>query len=156
MQWVTVNIVPNLKPRTVLVIENASYHNTKCDKGLTSNSRKEEMIMWLSRKNIPFEQSMLKPQLHKIIEMNKPTFKCYVLNEVLEKEGHDDLHLPLYYPVLNPVELIWAEVKKLCCDFYSASFSIVEVKKLCKEKFSKMGPKAGMDSKVQACKENRR
>lgn len=110
--------------------------------------------MWLSRKNIPFEQSMLKPQLHKIIEMNKPTFKCCVLNEVLEKEGHDVLHLPLYYPDLNPVELIWAELKKLCCEL-QCLIQHYGSEEVMQGEIFKDGAQ-GLDSKVQACKENRR
>lgn len=63
INWVNNQLIPNLQPNTVLVIDNANYHNTQIDKALTSNSRKDDMIKWITEKNIPFEESMLKPQL---------------------------------------------------------------------------------------------
>lgn len=143
MQWVKNQLVPNLKPNTVLVIDNAGYHNSELNKAPTSNSRKDEMIKWLEDKNIPYETSMLKPQLYRLIQNHKAQFKKYVLDEELSKAeaGHSVLRLPPYHPDLNPIELIWAEVKDYVAT-HNTTFKMGDVQKLCDEKFSAMGPES--------------
>lgn len=88
VKWVTTQLVPNLQPQTVLVIDNVKYHVTQVDKAPTSKSRKDEMIKWLIERNIHFETSMLIPQLYKIMLQYKPLYFKYVLDSILEKEGH--------------------------------------------------------------------
>jgi len=135
VKWVTSQLVPNLQPHTVLVIDNAKYHNTQLDKAPTSNSRKDEMIKWLTERNIWFESSMLKPQLYKIILQHKPLYVKYVLDSILEEEGHSVLRLPPYHPDLNPIEMIWADVKNFIAS-HNTTFKISDVQKVCEDKFS--------------------
>lgn len=139
MQWVKNQLVPNLKPNTVLVVDNAKYHNSELDKAPTSKSKKDEMIEWLEEKNIPYDRSMLKPQLYKLIQNHKAQFKKYVLDAELSKAGHSVLRLPPYHPDLTPIELIWAEVKDYVAT-HNTTFKMADIRKLCDEKFSAMGP----------------
>ena len=37
--------------------------------------------------------------------------KRYVVDEILMKHIHLPLHLPPYHPDLNPIELVWGEIK---------------------------------------------
>ena len=108
-KWIHEKLLPNLEPRSVHVIDNAPYHNIKVEKVPTSNSKKDELKQWLTRKGIPYSDTMLKPQLYKLIKLYKGQFKKYVLNDILESEGHEVLRLPPYHSDLNPIELIWAE-----------------------------------------------
>lgn len=138
INWVKNQLLPNLQEKTVLVIDNANYHNKQIDKAPTSNSRKDEMIKWLTEKNIPFEDAMLKPQLYKIILENKTRFVQYVLDELLMGKGHTVLRLPPYHPDLNPIEMIWADVKNYVAT-HNTTFKLPDIKKLCEEKFSMIG-----------------
>jgi transposase len=54
---------------------------------------------------------MLKAQLYELIKLNKPKQKCYVIAQILAEEGHTVLRRPPYHPDINPIELIWADVK---------------------------------------------
>jgi hypothetical protein len=45
--WVNKQLLPNLPATSVLVIDNASYHNVKIEKDPNSNTRKQVMIDWL-------------------------------------------------------------------------------------------------------------
>lgn len=139
INWVTNQLIPNLQPHTVLVIDNANYHNKQIDKAPTSNSRKEEMVNWLAQRNISYEPTMLKPQLYKIVLENKPRYVKYVLDDILEKEGHSVLRLPPYHPDLNPIEMIWAEVKNFVAS-HNTTFKMSDVQKLCEEKFATISP----------------
>lgn len=57
--WLTTRLIPNLPPNSVLVIDNASYHNVQLNKVPTSNSTKTVMKEWLVQNNIPFHDEML-------------------------------------------------------------------------------------------------
>ena len=57
-KWMQEKLIPNLPPRSVLVIDNAPYHNKQLDKCPTSATRKQDMQDWLRSKNIPFEEPL--------------------------------------------------------------------------------------------------
>jgi hypothetical protein len=50
-------LIPNLFQNSVVVTENASYHNVQLNRAPTSASRKSEMKEWLMQKNISFEEN---------------------------------------------------------------------------------------------------
>ena len=54
---------------------------------------------------------MLKPDLYEIIKQNKPA-KIFVVDEMIKKEGHSVVRLPPYHCNLNPIENIWALMKR--------------------------------------------
>jgi transposase len=139
-KWVKDRLLPNLEPRSVLVIDNAPYHNIECDdyKVPTTNSKKSEMAAWLNRQGIPHSDDMLKPQLYRLIQLHKPTNKRFFVDELLQREGHSVLRLPPYHPELNPIELIWAEVKSHIAR-NNVSFATKDVKDICEQKLSEMG-----------------
>ena len=97
MKWICEKLLPKLEPQSVLVIDNTLYHNIEIGKAPRSNSQKDEMKQWLIRKGIPCSDTTLKPQLHKLIKLYKRQFKTYVLNDILESEGHGVLRLSLIH-----------------------------------------------------------
>lgn len=139
MKWIKEKLIPNLEPRSVLVIDNAPYHNVQLDKAPTSKSRKQDMKYWLSKNNIPFSDDMFVPELYKLITLHKPQFCRYLLDETVQTEGHNILRLPPYHPDLNPIELIWADVKSYIAR-KNTSFNFSEVQKIAEEKIASMGP----------------
>ena len=50
MKWIREKLLPKVEIQSVLVIDNASFHNTEVEKAPTSNSKKREMMQWLIRK----------------------------------------------------------------------------------------------------------
>jgi hypothetical protein len=60
IRWLKEKLIPNLEPNSVIVIDNAPYHNIQKDKAPTSNSNKEIMKNRLHVRNIPFYYTMLK------------------------------------------------------------------------------------------------
>jgi hypothetical protein len=111
-KWTTDHLIPNLPPRSVLVIDNASYHNTKELRDPTMATRKGDMICWLKDRDIPVDEKMLKPEIYNLVKQNKPACPVYKLNMLLGQHGHTALRLPPYHPELNPIEKIWAQVKQ--------------------------------------------
>lgn len=133
-KWVNTQLLPNLPPKSVLVIDNASYHNVSLDKQITSASLKKDMITWLVERNIPHNASQTKPELYEIIKVHKPIHKRYALDALLHEHGHVVLRLPPYHPELNPIEKIWANVKNWVAA-RNVTFKLEDVKTLAIQKF---------------------
>lgn len=66
-KWLKERLVPNLPPNSVVVLDNASYHNVQNDRAPNSNSKKIEMQRWLTEKNIAINQDMYKIELYDLI-----------------------------------------------------------------------------------------
>ena len=97
-----------LTPQILLVIDDEPYHNSQLNKAPNSNSTRNVMISWLTERNIPFRNDMLKPDLYSLIKANN---RIYKIDTILAEHCHTVLRLPPYHPELNPIELIWAAVK---------------------------------------------
>jgi transposase len=139
-KWVTEKLLPNLSKNSVVVLDNATYHCHQSNRDPNSNSLKKDMINWLTENNISFNSTMLKPQIYDIIRKHKQVFIKYSLDGIgiLSKEGHDIIRLPPYHPDLNPIEMIWSQVKQYIAK-QNHNGSIKKIAELCKQKMESMG-----------------
>lgn len=111
-KWVTQKVIPNLKPASVVVMDNAPYHGIQIDKPPTKYATKPTMIEWLSNRGIKCDSSMRKPELFDLIVAHTPSEKVFVIDELLKEKGRTVLRLPPYMCDLNPIELAWAQIKR--------------------------------------------
>lgn len=103
-------VLPKLQHNSIVVIDNAPYHSRKVELTPTSAWRKAQIQEWLTAKNIHFESQMVKASLLEIVGKKKD-FQKYVVDEMATEHGITLLRLPPYHCELNPIELIWAQVK---------------------------------------------
>ncbi|CAK1591467.1 unnamed protein product, partial [Parnassius mnemosyne] len=136
-KWIKNQLVPNLPANSVVVVDNA-YHNKQEDPAPTSNSRKADMQSWLREKNIEFEETMLKPQLYKLIAKNKERFKKFNIDKILKENNHLVLRLPPYHPDLNPIEMAWAAIKQYVAK-KNVNRNVNSVMELVQQKVNEMG-----------------
>ena len=61
-KWIVNKVVPSFTKKSCLIMDNASYHNTIDDEDKVP-TRKLELKAWLTKENILFHQSMLRPEL---------------------------------------------------------------------------------------------
>ncbi|KAL0880990.1 hypothetical protein ABMA27_002142 [Loxostege sticticalis] len=112
-KWLKSQLMPNLPANSVVVVDNASYHNKLWDRAPTSNAKKAAMQAWLTEKGIEYEKTQLKkPQLYNLIKANKERFKTFSIDRILAEQGHQVLRLPPYHPDLNPIEMAWSDIKQ--------------------------------------------
>ena len=133
MDWTIKKLIPALPPKSLVVLDNASYHSVRVEgtKTPTSNNRKAEMQEWLVKNNIKFENKMTKPKLYELIKQNKPPPK-FKFDELLKEHGHEALRLPPYHCDLNPIELIWGDVKGLVGQ-ENSTFKLKDVQRIVEE-----------------------
>jgi transposase len=75
-------------------------------------TRKADIQAWLTKHNIPFDKKLLRPELLALAKANKPESQ-YIIDDIAKEKGHIILRLPPYHPDLNPIELVWAQLKKI-------------------------------------------
>ncbi|XP_047000502.1 uncharacterized protein LOC124616242 [Schistocerca americana] len=126
-------LILNVPQNSIVVLDNASYHNVLHEKPPTMHSRKADMAYWLNSQNIQFDQGSIKIELLALIESNKPT-KIYTVDKLLAHYGHSVLCLPPYHPEINPIEMVWATVKNWVAT-KNVPFKLEDVWKLAEEKF---------------------
>lgn len=138
-KWLEEKLIPNLKPNSVVVIDNAPYHKEQVNPAPTSSSLKADMVKWLTERGILHTADMLKPELYDIIKQHKPRYVIYKTDQILAAAGagHMALRLPPYHPDLNPIEMIWATVKEHIKK-KNVKFTVDSVTALAHEKFNQI------------------
>ncbi|XP_031348399.1 uncharacterized protein LOC116174599 [Photinus pyralis] len=109
-KWLINNLLNNLEEPSLIVIDNAPYHSTLVEKLPTSSWTKGDMVAWLTRRNIPFDSTLFKPELYSFIK-SLGIQKQYEVDNIIRNHGHDVLRLPPYHYEFNAIELVWAHAK---------------------------------------------
>lgn len=127
-KWFTEQLLPNIPDHSVVIMDNASYHNSYKDDGVPSlNSKKAILKEWLQNNGVTFEDKALRSQLVELIRQNRPK-RVLLLDDILRNDpaykdrGIEILRTPQYHPELQPIEKCWAVMKQYIgknCDFTS-------------------------------------
>ncbi len=119
-QWFSEELIPNIPDNALIIMDNASYHNTlSSGSPPTPNCNKERIWNWLIDNQIPCEKSSLKAELVTVLKKIAP-LPVYEVDEMANQQGHEILRTPPYHPELQPIELCWGIVKNYMsrhCDF---------------------------------------
>ena len=134
--WFENKVLPALPDKSVVVIDNAKYHSriTEESKRPTTSWLKADIQEWLQKKNITFEPRDTKPILLGKRDL-VPNIKEYKLEEITKEycrvsDKHIKiLRLPVGHSELNPIELIWAQIKSQVAR-ENTTFKITDVKNL--------------------------
>jgi transposase len=111
-KWFVEQLLPNIPPNSVIVMDNASYHSRILNKIPNNNTKKDEILKFMQLKNITVPKKI--PVKKELIRMIKSrNFKNeYVIDTICSRHGHTLLRLPPYYCIFNPIEMVWGTVKK--------------------------------------------
>ena len=110
--WFKNTLLPALDRPSYIILDNASYHSRKQEKYPTTQSKKGEIISFLQKHQIEFTNFSNKVDLLKIAKIHADLFpNSYTIDEIALEHGHMVLRLPPYHSELNPIELIWGQIK---------------------------------------------
>ena len=112
VRWLEDKLIPNMPPKCILLVDDVAYHNVQVDRRPVRTTKKHMIQEWLTRHGIQWSADMLKDELI-LLELCKTHTQgsVYVLDQMLSQHGHLALRLPPYHADLNPIELIWANLK---------------------------------------------
>jgi len=110
-KWLQEKLIPNSESKSVIVVDNVSYHNVQLNRHPTSNARKGEILFWLDKHGVRYSSDMTKAELYELVKMHKPQNETFAIDCLLAEHGHTVIRLPLYHSALNPIEKIWGVVK---------------------------------------------
>lgn len=139
--WVRNILLPSFPPKTVLVINSTTYQNIQSQRIPNLDSNAEQMKQWLHFNNINFNENMLRPELHQIIKKHVSKFRKQksIIEQLLTERGHSLLKLPSDHPDLNPIDLMWADVKNYVAN-RNTTFQVSSIKLLCQEYLRELEP----------------
>ena len=110
LEWMREQLLPTLEEPSVIILDNASYHNKQYNKPPTSSNNKKEIRDWLQDNNIHCEATDIKSVLLDRVKKHRPA-PIYLADELAHQHGHSVLCLPVGHCELNPIELALASVK---------------------------------------------
>lgn len=113
-EWFEHSLIPNLPQngrRNVIVMDNAPYHSVKKSFPRTS-WKKADIQQWLIEKDIYFQEDYLKTELLEVANSYKDTYDRFKIEDIADRHNVTVLRLPPYHCELNPIEMVWSQVKR--------------------------------------------
>ncbi|XP_064089245.1 uncharacterized protein LOC135203450 [Macrobrachium nipponense] len=111
-EWFRCQLLPNIPPTSIIVMDNAPYHSRKVDRLPTMSSKKAVITEWLISKGAKPTEKMLKGQLLEMVKVYSVKIKnTCVVEKIAAENGVEIIRLPPYHCQYNPIELIWGQVK---------------------------------------------
>ncbi|KAI5637523.1 DDE superfamily endonuclease domain-containing protein [Phthorimaea operculella] len=129
-------ILEKIEPGSVIVLDNAPYHSRRLERIPNMSWRKADIQGWLTEKNIQFEEKEIKAQL--LAKFDKETYQKKYIDELAASKQILVLRLPPYHCELNPIELIWAQIKGYV-GRHNKTFKLDAVEELLKDGISRIG-----------------
>ena len=77
LEWMTEQLLPQLEEPSVIILDNATYHNKQRDKPPTTQNRKDEIRKWLDEHDIPYDITDIKKTLLEKVKQHRtiPIYK---------------------------------------------------------------------------------
>lgn len=140
-KWLKYVLLPNLKPSSVVVIDGGTpCHNRLSNPIPHSNSRRKEMLDYLTARNVPYSSDMYKPQLYQLIVLCKDKSNDYRTEVFLREHGHTVIRLPQQHPDLSPIKAVLASIRGYIGNKSTVSLPVDTILKIAKEKVFSITP----------------
>jgi transposase len=119
-KWFVEMLLESIPPNCLVIMDNASYHNTLSEHSPpTPLCSKKRIMEWLEQNRIYCRPHCLKPELVEILK-KLASAPSYAIDEIARSHGHEVIRTPPYHPELQPIETCWGVVKNHIarnCDF---------------------------------------
>lgn len=109
--WFEYQLIPNIPPNSVIVLDNATYHMRQIEKNPNTGTRKDKIVRFLRDHYIDVPSRSTKKILLDLVKENNFE-KRFFIDELATSKGHQILRLPPYYCIFNPCELLWGLLKE--------------------------------------------
>ncbi|MCK5266840.1 MAG: hypothetical protein KAR07_01615, partial [Spirochaetes bacterium] len=100
-KWFTEMLIPNIPKHSLIIMDNASYHNILSKHSPpTSQSSKKKIKEWLEQNKVYCRDDCLKAELIEVLKKMAPE-PIYAVDEIAASHGHKVLRTPPYHPELQ-------------------------------------------------------
>lgn len=140
-EWFIEKLLPKIPPNSVVVIDNNAPYHKKKEENIPDNTWKKQQIKnWLASKNIQLNDVTQKKDLLAVVNDVRSTYSTkHKIDEVARQRGIILISLPPYHYELNPLNLIWGQIKCYVKENMK-SFKIKKIKQLIREAFYTVTP----------------
>ena len=83
------NVCKLLKPNSVIIIDNASYHSRNADNFPVSKWKKSQFQDWLKDHKILFRPNALRTELWMLCKIHRATNTSKVIDNIAKRYGHE-------------------------------------------------------------------
>ncbi|XP_050722331.1 uncharacterized protein LOC127001587 [Eriocheir sinensis] len=108
--WLENQLLPNISNNSLIIVNNSPGHSKLGVQVPNRSMKKSDIIHWLVENNIAHDSSISKSELLYLAYSNKDKY-AYEIDQIAHGKGHEVLRLPPYHDHLNPIALIWDNVK---------------------------------------------
>ena len=126
-KWFNDKLLPNIPDNSLIVMDNAAYHNVLSEGSApTVGCSKERILAWLTQNKVVCDPDCVKAELIEILSKFAPE-PTYLVDEMARKLGHEVIRTPPYHPELQPIEICWGILKNEVgrnCDFTMANLNV--------------------------------
>jgi len=110
--WFLNRFLNFLEEGSIIVMDNAPYHSVTTNKVPNTSTRRQDIINWLDRHDIDYTGINTRTELLTLVQPYRNQPKQYELDQLANERGHQIIRLPCYHCQYNPIELVWAQVKR--------------------------------------------
>ena len=97
-KWFKTQLLPNIAPSSIIVLDNAAYHSVRFEKCHTASWRKAEIFEWLIKKEVNPDSALLKAELLEMAKtISSRLSKKYRIDAIASEAGHTVVRLPPYH-----------------------------------------------------------
>ena len=123
-KWMETQLLPNIPSRSLIIFDNAPYHNTLTEETFPqSSTKKAQLQQWLHNHQVPFDDWLLKPALYELCRQQAPPPE-YAIDRLAAQWGCDILRTPQYHPELQPIELAWGIAKSHIAETQTGDYTL--------------------------------
>lgn len=125
LRWFTTQLLPNVPPRSLIVMDNARYHRWLGLPKSISCMKKAELIDWLRENGQQVDNVDTRSTL--IGKVKLSARPAIVRACEADNKGCDVVFQPPYHSCLNPIEHVWAYVKDHVASLYDEHTALSDV-----------------------------
>ncbi len=126
-RWFTEQLLPNLAQKSLIIMDNASYHTALPESAPCLKATKAQIQQWLRDYQVTFEDYHLLDTLRQLLREQVLTHLQPAIVEAAETAGHKVLFQPPHHADLQAIELIWANAKGKVARQYDNATTLQDV-----------------------------
>ena len=125
INWFKNSLLPNLKSKSLIMMDNAKYHKVYgVDVPRASKLNNMECVEYLKDKGVEIEESATAVELKSMVKGYVQRYEKMEVERLAEEKGHEILFTPPYHSDLHPIELLWAFIKGNIGRLYDANTTL--------------------------------